>query len=54
MSSCSKPSSNAGSASLISRGNEYWTGRAEEEALKKEEEYTEVDAANWRRQFLLP
>ena len=56
MSGCSKSSSSAGSASLISRGNEYWTGHEEkeeeeekeekeEEALKKEEEYTaRVDA----------
>ena len=40
MSSCSKSSSNADSASLIIRGNEYWTGHEEEEeeVLKKEEE----------------
>ena len=54
MSGCSKSSSSAGSASLISRGNEYWAGHEEkeeeeeekeEEALKKEEEYTaRVDA----------
>ena len=47
MSGCSKSSSSAGSASLISRGNEYWTGHEEkeEEALKKEEEDTaRVDA----------
>ena len=48
MSGCSKSSSSAGSASLISRGNEYWTGHEEEEeeeVLKKEEEDTAwVDA----------
>ena len=51
MSGCSKSSSSAGSASLISRGNEYWTGHEEEEeeeeeeVLKKEEEDTaRVDA----------
>ena len=42
MSGCSKASSSAGSASLISRGNEYWTGHEEEEeeVSKKEEEDT--------------
>ena len=51
MSSCSKSSSNADSASLIIRGNEYWTGHEEEEALKKEEEDTaRVDAGGiWGR-----
>ena len=47
VSGCSKPSPNADSASLIIRGDEYWTGHEEkEEALKKrwKKDTTEVDA----------